>query len=297
MPGEIRVVDNRVFLLGLDKLYRGAMKRHERTELLGCARRIAEELDVAPAAGPVEGYYAEDERLTEYFLLVRALQDIDGGSASSVSPLPEFRRLLDVVSSPLFGFPEYGGKLLPAGRDALSQALIDTFPAWTVSRLTATAHTSAVATGDISLVGLAARAQDAVVLAATRESVVLYAEPVMGAALEPPQPQYVWKVDDDLAEHARRFVDTFNALFGEELPPPDAEQAEIFWDACKDNRILGRCVRLGFDDSTLPVRHYHWAIRLSDSREMVVQDFWNDEVWTTARYWGAVRETGRFPEF
>ena len=33
-----RVVDNRVFLLGLDWLYRSAMQEHERTELRECAR-------------------------------------------------------------------------------------------------------------------------------------------------------------------------------------------------------------------------------------------------------------------
>jgi len=59
------VVDNRVFLLGLDKLYRDAMKRHERGELLACARRVAAPLHETPADVPVEGYYAEDEQLTE----------------------------------------------------------------------------------------------------------------------------------------------------------------------------------------------------------------------------------------
>ena len=32
-----RVIDNRVFLLGLDELYRKAMQTHERTELRECA--------------------------------------------------------------------------------------------------------------------------------------------------------------------------------------------------------------------------------------------------------------------
>jgi hypothetical protein len=74
MKIDRRIVDNRVFLLGLDELYREAMKRHEREELLGCARETAGALSVAAAEVPVEGYYSEDERLTEYFLLVRVLQ-------------------------------------------------------------------------------------------------------------------------------------------------------------------------------------------------------------------------------
>ncbi|HEY1379288.1 MAG TPA: hypothetical protein VGF55_20970 [Gemmataceae bacterium] len=41
MATERRVVNNRVFLLGLDDLYRGAMKRHERDKLLRCSAETA----------------------------------------------------------------------------------------------------------------------------------------------------------------------------------------------------------------------------------------------------------------
>ncbi len=74
MMREPHVVDNRVFLLGLDDLYRRAMKWNEGFELLRCAREVAWALHVQPAAVPVEGYYAEDEHLTEYFRVLRALQ-------------------------------------------------------------------------------------------------------------------------------------------------------------------------------------------------------------------------------
>jgi hypothetical protein len=171
---ERRVVDNKVFLLALDKLYREAMKQQERGELLRCARRVAKALQAMPADVPVEGYYAEDQKLTEYFRLIRALQEIDEALASPVASLLEFQRLLDVTSAPLHGRPQRIGKLLPARRDALSQALHDTFPEWTVKGLAAAACKTAREIDDISLVGLAARVQDAVVLTAARESVVLY---------------------------------------------------------------------------------------------------------------------------
>ena len=90
MLTERCIVDNRVFLLGLDKLYRDAMKRHERVELLSCARRVAAALHVTPTSVPVEGYYAEDQQLTEYFRLVRALQQVDESRTSKVAALPEF---------------------------------------------------------------------------------------------------------------------------------------------------------------------------------------------------------------
>jgi hypothetical protein len=89
--------------------------------------------------------------------------------------------------------------------------LLDTLPEWNVQRLTAAAYAVARETDDISLVGLAARAQDAVVLTATRESVVLYAEVVfLGIGPSPARPRYIWKVEKDLAGQAGRFIDTFN---------------------------------------------------------------------------------------
>ncbi|MCK5429814.1 MAG: hypothetical protein KAI94_10115 [Anaerolineales bacterium] len=196
------------------------------------------------------------------------------------------------MSAPLYGRPRYKDKLLPVGRDALSQALLDKFPEWTVAGLTAAAHSTARATDDISLVSLAARVQDAVVLTAVRESVVLYAESVVGAA-QPSRPRYVWMVDEDLAEQARRFTDTFNTLFGEELPPPDPSEAERYWHACESNEILGRCVRLGCDDTVSPIRHYHWAICRAADGEYAVQEFWKSGVWTTKRYRSALRGGGR----
>lgn len=191
MPNE-RVVDNRVFMLGLDELYRKAMKRHERGELLPCARRVAQVLQVPPADVPVEGYYAEDPELSEYFRLSRTLQQTGEEHVSAVARLPEFQRLLSVASSPLYGRPQHTGKLLPTGDDALSQALEDTRPEWTVARLTDAAHARAVEMNDISLVGLAARTRDAVVLTAVRESVVLYAKVLrLGAEMSPPRWTYL----------------------------------------------------------------------------------------------------------
>ena len=224
MAVETRVVDDRVFLLGLDGLYRASMKLHERGELLGCARLVAEAIQVLPANVPVEGYYSENEPLTEYFRLIRALQDVD----EDKSVLREGGARVPAAAgghlhSALYGQPIHAGKLLPRGRDPLSQALWDVRP-WAVPDLMTAAHRVAVERDDISLVGLAAFVQDPVVLTAVRESVVLYAEMVaMGIEVEP-RYRYEWTVGEELARRAARFVDTFNGLFGgrHELPPPDA---------------------------------------------------------------------------
>jgi hypothetical protein len=282
VPVVQQVVDNRVMLLGLDELYRTALKGHERTELLVCAQRVSTALHQAPAEVPVEGYYSEDAALTMYFRLMRALQLVALERAPEVEAIPEFRRLLAVTSSPIFGSP-VRECLLPRGRDPLSAALhaVD-MAQWSIPLLTAEAAKAARATDDFSLVGLAARAEDPVVLAALRESVVLYAEVVLGSALVIPRFEYVWQVDPALAAAAQRFVDAFNGLFGPELPPPTAKYARIFWHAFAGAEVVGRCVRLG--QTNPPVHYYHWAVCRDREDQLAVHEFWHNEIFTTERY-------------
>jgi len=149
----------------------------------------------------------------------------------------------------------------------------------------------AVETDDYSLVGLAARASDPVALAALRESVVLYADfMVMGFLVDPPRPKYVWRVDPELAEAARRFVDAFNTLFGSELPSANAKYTQAFWEAYKESEVVGRCVRLGQTPGAQP-RYYHWAVIQGPDDQLGVREFWDTEIWTTERY----RETSERP--
>ena len=276
------VVDDRAFLLGLDELYRDAMKKHERGELLACARRVATALGIQPADVAVEGYYAEDADLTTYFRLLRALQAVPLSRASEIEGLPDFHRLLAVTSSPIFGPPSREG-LLPKGKDPLSAALdaATSVNEWTVPLLTAAAATIAQDTDDCSFVGLACHADDAVVLAALRESVVLYAMDVDLAG--EPWPQFQWRVDPDLCTRAQRFVDTFNGLFGRELPPPASKYAHAFASGVNESRIIGRCVRLGQTDDLQP-KYYHWAVAKPPDGPLMVDEFWASGIWTTERY-------------
>jgi hypothetical protein len=281
-----RLVDDRVFLLGLDSLYRNAIKKHERTELLTCAQRVATVLKVMPLDVPVEGYYNEHAELTVYFQLIRALQTVPMERVSEVQSLTEFHRLLDVTSSPIFG-PPFREFLLPKGNDPLSQALdavkAEARTAWTVPHLTAAAAKIARDTGDYSLVGLAARVADPVVLAALRESVVLYARDITGSIL-PARPTFVWRVNPELSAAAERFVNAFNALFGRELPPPTAPFAHVFGSAFEESEIIGRCIRLGQERHEGPF--YHWAIVNGPGAQLTVDEFWDEEIWTTTRYRG-----------
>jgi len=282
-------VDNQTFLLGLDELYREAMKRHERAELLECAKTLCADLQVIPTERPVEGYYGEDAELTEYFLHMRALQDQPGARAREVRERAALERLREVTSSRLYGRRLLGEGLFPAGMDALSEAFEATpMGEWSIENLTSRAYEIASDGDDYSLVALAALARDPLVLTALRESVVLYAGVVFGAA--PVEKDYVWEVDPEIAARAAKFVDTFNALFNDSLPSPIADNARIYHNAARPWNLEGRCVRIGIDDSTIPNRHYHWAIKYASYNPVVVE-FWDTAIWTSDRY-GA----SRFPQ-
>ncbi len=287
---SIRTITNQVFLLGLDKLYRDAIQPHERGELLGLARTIAQTLAITPEQVPVEGYYAHNPELTEYFHLVRALQKVHKNHRPEVEHLPEFHRLLEVTSAPLFGtMPPNSDELFPQPRDSLYYAMryhVDHHLPWAIQPLTATAYRIAHEHDDISLSGLAARLKDPVVLTGLRESVVLYT-----AIAYLDIPTYVWQVDAALIELACRFISTFNQLFNDHLPLPEPDTAERYWEAYADNLVLGRCVRIGGDRST-PTNWYHWAIREDDNGKLCVEDFWDTAIWTTRRYADEERPSG-----
>src|SRR5205814_889875 len=172
---------------------------------------------------------------------MRALQAEPNSRVAAVERLPAYQRLYAVMSSPLFGRPRNEDKLLPVGHDALSHALKQLAPHWTIPTLTVAAEQAARAMDDCSLVGLAARAQDPVVLAALRESVVLYAEVLCGHLSKAPPPVFEWRVDEELADAANRFIRTFHALFpaSGRLPAATADNASMYWGACDEKAIVG----------------------------------------------------------
>lgn len=91
----IRIVDDRVLLLGIDKRYRDAMKLFESKVLLGCVATVASRLGVAEADVPLEGYYDDPyiPELPRYFRLMRALQNVADEDASAVRNMIELKRI------------------------------------------------------------------------------------------------------------------------------------------------------------------------------------------------------------
>ncbi len=282
MNAERRIVDNRVFLLGLDELYRAAIKAHEKTELLQCAVLLARDLSLTPADAPVEGYYSEDDELTSYFRLMRSLQNEPESRRTEIRHVEAYDRLQAVTESPIFGVPSDSDRLLRQGRNALYYALETLGEDFSIEKITNTAYDIAAGSDEVSLVALAALARDPVVIAALGESVVLYSAVYVIGIPEPVQ--YDWQVEPVVEARAQQFVDEFNKLFGESLPRPCADNAARFGDACSMEQALGRCVRIAVDNPVSPTRHYHWAIDFGEDDTLEVTDFWDTRLWTTAGY-------------
>lgn len=283
----VKLVDNRVFLLGLDYLYREQMKIFEQEILLPAVSELIHTLKTPVLELPIEGYYYETEKLTEYFLKVRSLQKNTREHADLVKTTAAYQLLSTIFSSSIYGFKQAQG-FFPQSLDSLYFALTSTpVSTWSISSLVAAAQTISLANHDISLVGLAASIGDSVVLTALRESVALYAAVAAGCALgkEPPIVQYVWQVDEQLQDRANQFIEIFNLLTNSQLPLAQAHQAKIFYTAYEQNNIFQRCIYLGFNDSKLPMEYYHWAIGYENGQP-ISKDFWSKEVWTTEKYQG-----------
>jgi hypothetical protein len=276
-------ITNRVLVLALDELYRQAVSSYERDELLPHARSVATKLAVAPADVPVEGYYAQDVLLAEYFRLIRALQSTSASYRASVATLHAFKRLEQVTSSPIFGVSQPGESLLPRAVDALTRALNET-RSWALDTVVENAARMARTSSEVSLVAVAALASDPVTLAAVRESVVLYAEiGLEGLVLFPTERKFLWLVDSEVSERANQFIADFNDLFDSHLPSAQPQNAEIFWDAYGRNDVTGRCVYIGVNPQrSMP--HYHWAIHRAPGGDLQVLDFWAPRIWTTDRF-------------
>ena len=76
MTTIIKEVSDRVLVLALDYLYRENIKIFEVEKLLLASRLLVERLQVSVSQVLIEGYYNESEELKEYFLNIRALQQV-----------------------------------------------------------------------------------------------------------------------------------------------------------------------------------------------------------------------------
>jgi hypothetical protein len=170
------VVDDRTFVIGLCQLFRQEMKAFEVASLLPAAEAACRELNLEPAAVPVEGYYAESPELTRFFRLVRRLQRADVAPAHGASPA--LRHLRSVLCAPAMGRVEQSDRLLPRTTSPFGEAL-ETAAVWSVAELSRRAQAS-VRENDAGLVAVAAATGDAIALCVARETLALSEDVMLG---------------------------------------------------------------------------------------------------------------------
>lgn len=279
----IKTLDNRALVLALDYLYREGMKLFEVEKLLPASRNLIDKLSLKVIDAPIEGYYCESEKLKEYFLKIRTLQQCSEKRKQEVEKLEAYQLITEVMSSEIFGSGKAQG-FLPQRLDPLFYALQNiSVGKWTVEAIISEANSIATHHDDISLVGIAAFINDSVVLAALRESVALYGAVAAGCAMIPPKIVYEWNVDKVLQNKVNRFIRSFNTLTSNSVKEASPDNVEYFYDAFEENHIIGRCIYIGYDDTKDPIEKYHWAIK-PEGNKVVVEDFWSTELWTTERY-------------
>jgi tRNA(His) 5'-end guanylyltransferase len=144
---------------------------------------------------------------------------------------------------------------------------------------------------DYSLVGLASILMDGVCMTAVRETVVLYAEAVLTSDELFPENVYEWNVSEEFAVRTNRLIEEYNRLFRTNLPAAKADNAERFFEEYSENRVDGRCVRIGTDIISSPTRYYHWSIDRARDGSLSAGSFWSEEIWTTERYRESQRRT------
>lgn len=284
MKTEIIVVDNKTFVLGLDELYREAVKYYERTELLNHAKTLAELLNLEPLNCPIEGYYYEEPELTEYFKLIRAIQEVPIENLDIVKKEESYKRLYQIVTSPIFGNDFDKGKLLPRSSNPFNVSLKKTFPNWNMQTITQEAYQLAGQSNDFSLVTLGVLTKDPIVITALRESLALYMAAVAAGIPEPVQYKYEWRVDSEIEKRAKLFVSEFNSLFNNELPLPCEKNAETYYYACKTEGLFGRCINLGNNNNPSNMQFYHWAIKFNSDYNLEACEFWDSKIVTTQEF-------------
>src|SRR5256885_946071 len=138
MAPYVEALDDRKFAIGLCELFRKEMRAFEVQALLPLAEQACRVLGIPPAAGPIEGYYAESEELTRLFRLVRALQSVESPDFS-LRPSDALAGLRRVYASRAFGRVMSSG-LLPRMTTAFGDSLT-AVTSWSVPELTARAAT------------------------------------------------------------------------------------------------------------------------------------------------------------
>lgn len=312
-------MDERTLVHGLIVMFQRALSASIKRELYGCAQRVADELGLEPSRSRsgIPDFCKGDAILSHYFQIVEELRHACW--QQRVDAMPEFQRIASVMTSPLFGLATSRSSAVTMGsfgcgfvsgcggsssandhkvqmstpKDAFARAvctieqdlILGRVATWSIDELTTMAQSIAAEADDVSLVGLAARVGDPMLMILAR------LQPKAGRTLDDdPEDEFDWQVGPAFAASVGAFVDVANKLLDAELPAPTADNASAYFWASTGISLGGQCVPLGMLRLGYRNKHgtYHWAIRephmVSRLSGPEAEQFVDTKLWDSERY-------------
>ncbi|MBN1500271.1 MAG: hypothetical protein JW982_08950 [Spirochaetes bacterium] len=279
-------ITDQILILGLDYSCRESMKKYETGVLLSAAKKLATFLSLPINPVPIEGYYNETKELKLYFTIMRALQKVEKSILDEIINNDDYKKILQVFTSPIFGKYNFGEYIIPNVDDPINTVMKKLPPLeWSAEKIINEAYDIVSNADDYSLTGIGILTKDPITITALRESAVLYVSGVQAIGnFEEPEYRYIWNVSDKVQKVCNIFINEFNKLTESSILPAVDSNAEYFNQNYIDNKIRGRCVRTGTDESGNTDRFYHWAIDVSDGYDLVFKEFWDEKLWTTEMF-------------
>lgn len=275
---ETITINNVDYFHMIDNEIRPAMMDYETKQLLPVAQNVIGDLETQEY--PVEGYYYKTPELTEYFTIIRNIQENKKIYKEINTKTDEFQRLYDFTDRTLWGAvsSDRTKSPLPRRYDILGLTL-KSFEdpikgpfvkrPWTIDKIMD--RIKDFATGTINLVELAYKIGSLECLVAGAETNILYREITHITGSSGTNPEIIWNVDPEIEEFGKKLLDEYNNLIGTNIKSPTPN---TYWNF---NRYpeLPRVVALGYVDFT--GEYYHWKL---DSLRNVT-DFYSGELHTT----------------
>jgi len=278
------IVNDFEFIIGLDSFYREKMKKYEVKILLPLIKEIFQNIDIQKKNFPIEGYYYENEDLTEYFNYVKTLKTLNNDYKPKIENMQGYKKLLNILCSGLYGNYYFNESILPITKDPIYRTLENlSFDNWKSEKIIKTAFSIIKEENDFSIISLGIIKKDPIILTALRESVALYSDIFVGSAPNLTvkyEYKYIWNVSNEIQNKANNIIEIFNGICPYKIPIAEEKNVKKYYDEYVSNPINIRCIRIGIDNIG---KNYHWAIINTDylKRNYKFKEFWDSKFWTT----------------
>ena len=271
----------------IDNKLRETMMEFEQKKLLPKARKLLKDSGIDELIElelfPIEGYYYKTKKLSNYFNIIRNLQEYEP-IFDRIENTKELKELQIITGNKLFGSiksERYDNSPLPRMKDIMTLCMEDKklFPEykhhpWNIKKIMN--NLLAFYTGNPNIVELATLINKPECLVAGCETDILYREDVMISGCASPflLPEIVWNVDKEVQNMGINIINRLNELTNNNIPTPTEYNNGYYDNLAETPRIA----RLGYQKNT--EEHYYWILE----RNRDVRDLYTKDIITTESY-------------